>query len=51
MTLLAVAMGLSVYILTGKHSRKETYIVSGTVLTLMLGITVICLFLYERFGR
>ncbi|MFH1016744.1 MAG: hypothetical protein V1798_01020 [Pseudomonadota bacterium] len=51
MALLAVAVGLSVYILTGKHSRKETYVVSASVLTLMVGITVMCLIIYSRFGK
>ncbi len=51
MTLLAVAVALSIYILSGKHSRKETYIVAATVLALMLAVTVMCLIIYEQFGR
>ena len=46
--LLVIALGLSGYILVGKHSRNKVYLVSGTVLTIMIAVTVMCIVIYHR---
>ncbi len=48
--LLFVALGLSAYILIGKHSRRATYFISGTVLALMLAVTVLSVVIYSEYG-
>jgi len=47
--LLAIAMGLTGYILTGRHSRKRVYIVCGSVLFLLLSVTVSCMIIYAEY--
>ena len=46
---LALAMGLSVYILTGHHTKKRVYWVAGSVLGIMLAETVICSIIYAQY--
>ena len=47
--LIAGAFGLTAYILTGHHSKKETYVVAGTVLALMLVVTLLCAIIYKEY--
>ena len=47
--LLALAMGLSVFILTGHHSKKRVYLIAGSVLGIMLAETVICSIIYAQY--
>jgi hypothetical protein len=51
MVFLTAVVALTAFVVTGKHSRKVTYVVSGTALALMLAVTVICFIIYQRFGR
>jgi hypothetical protein len=50
MGLLIVAIVLSVFILTGRHSKKLTTIVSFTVLALMLIVSGLCYVIYNQYG-
>jgi ABC-type proline/glycine betaine transport system permease subunit len=49
--LLVTALGLSVFIMMGKRSPKATYLVAGTVLVLMLAVSIICAVIYGKYGR
>lgn len=46
---LALALGLSVYILTGHHPKKRVYFIAGTVMALILLETVICWIIYAEY--
>jgi hypothetical protein len=48
--MLAVALGLAVYLITGRRGRRTTYLVSGTVLALMIALTVLCAVIYMEYG-
>ncbi len=47
--LLAAALALSVYVLTGRHTKKKVYVISGTVLAIMIAETVICSIIYAKY--
>jgi hypothetical protein len=47
--LLVLAIGLSVFILTGHPSKKRVYMVAGSVLFIMLAETIICSIIYAQY--
>jgi len=49
--LLLVAVALSIFILRGRHSRKIVYLVSGSVLFLMITVSVFCSVIYAEYGQ
>jgi hypothetical protein len=46
---LALALGLSVYILTGQHTKKRVYWVAGTVLFLIVVESIIAWVIYSEY--
>jgi hypothetical protein len=47
--ILALAMALSVIVLTGRHSKKRVYWIAGTVLGLIVVESIICWIIYFEY--
>ncbi|HLG19508.1 MAG TPA: hypothetical protein VI895_06790 [Bdellovibrionota bacterium] len=48
--LLIVAVALTIFAMTGRHSKRTVYLVSGTVLVLMITVSVLCSIIYREYG-
>jgi len=46
---LCMVVGMTTYILMGKHSIKKVYTLAGITLGLMLILTVICTIIYRAY--
>jgi hypothetical protein len=48
--LLVIAVTLTIFIMTRQHPKRTVYIVSGTVLALMITVSVFCSIIYREYG-
>ncbi len=47
--LMVIALGVSTFILVGRHAKKTVYIVAGSVLTVVVIVSVLCWIIYAQY--